>query len=286
MKSFRILIEVVLLITMYSSFSQVYKPVVKSDTSVWYFAHLEMPGIYLDTLYAGQETVKGTEIWYKGQYFNHEEQLVGTARSSENYDKLWFRPSDDSVEYLIYDISLEKGDEFQIYRLPSPTIVDTVYQAYGRRIVEFDIETGWNESYKFIEGVGPNVTFVRWWRGPGINSPVIVCSFERDTKVFESPNPAFLDCSINYTNINPYDDDDVEIFPNPFKDNLTIRLNNFDLGKNLVISIHNITGQTLYSNKSDTGVNIHHLKTSFEPGVYILSLTSLNRQYTYKIIKQ
>jgi len=108
----RALIVLFLLISVHSAFSQSYQPVVKSDTSVWFFAHKQLSGIYLDTLFAGQETTDGIEIWYKGTFYNHEEVFVGTIRSSENFDKLWFIPSEDSIEHLIYDISLEIGDEY------------------------------------------------------------------------------------------------------------------------------------------------------------------------------
>ena len=52
MRKIKCLFQLGILITCTLSHSQDFQRVVKPDSSKWYFAHMQLPGNYIDTIYA------------------------------------------------------------------------------------------------------------------------------------------------------------------------------------------------------------------------------------------
>ena len=282
MKKFLIIVLVVIITMPYISYSQPYKAVIVPDVSLWYFAHSQMAGSFIDTIFAGQKNDSLIEIWYKGEFYNWEKTLAGTIRSSDNADKLWFTASDETTEHLIYDISLEKGDKFDSLVSSQSDYVDTVYYIEGNKIVEFNTYTAWNEPIRFIEGVGPNTSLIWAWKDPGFLSTFLVCSFENDIKVFETSNEGFIDCNFNTISVDEHSIPNFRIYPNPFIDQFQIIFEGNNLQEKVNISIISITGEEIYRevifNQGE-----HYISTENIPsGFFVLTI---NNSYEYGIFK-
>lgn len=279
-------IIVVLFIIPHISLCQVYKPVVIQDTSIWYFAQKQMAGRNIDTIFAGQKTDNSIEIWYKGAFCNREKTFVGKVRSSLKSDKLWYIPPDDTTEYLIFDLSLEKGEEFDFMNTTYPAKVDTVYYLNGLRVVEFNFYTDWNEPMKFIEGIGPNITIIWAWKDPGILSPFVVCLFEKDVIVYETSNESFIDCNFNTSSIEKSAIWDIQFLPNPFIDQFMIRFNELNSSEIVNISIHTVSGNRIYDDNIYNKGEYYFITKNLAPGIYFITLMKSNNSRTYKLIKQ
>jgi hypothetical protein len=71
------------------------------------------------------------------------------------------------------------------------------------------------------------------------------------------------------------------IFPNPVKDLLTIKLNNYETG---VINIFNLEGQLLLTKKGNSKINKLNV-ANLKKGVYFIKIASKNQLFTKKFIK-
>lgn len=282
MKKLVIIVLVVTIIIPHVTYSQAYKTVILPDTSLWYFAHSQMAGKFIDTIFAGKKNDSLIEIWYKGEFYNWEKTLAGTIRSSNNADKLWFTASDEANEHLIYDISLEKGDEFDFLIFSQSDFVDTVYYFEGNKIVEFSTYTAWNEPIRFIEGVGPNISLIWAWKDPGFLSTFLVCSFENDVKVFETSNGSFIDCNFSTISIDEHSLPNYRIYPNPFIDQFQIIFEGNDLQEKVDVSIISMTGAEIYRevlfNQREHYISTENLTSGF-------FLLTINNSYECRIFK-
>jgi len=81
----------------------------------------------------------------------------------------------------------------------------------------------------------------------------------------------------------PVNVDDALIFPNPFSDEATLDLSNYN--QQVEIEIYNLFGQRLYHEKSP---NLSSVKigTGLAKGLYILSINDGNKRINKKIVKQ
>ncbi|MBN1599847.1 MAG: T9SS type A sorting domain-containing protein [Bacteroidales bacterium] len=95
-----------------------------------------------------------------------------------------------------------------------------------------------------------------------------------------------INCPVGTYNIDDIPESEVTIFPNPFSDDLYIRLP-ADYQKNLNISIFNLCGDKVYNSyKEFSGLKCLHLDFSFlTNGVYYLVIKSPDKFQTKKIIK-
>ena len=82
----------------------------------------------------------------------------------------------------------------------------------------------------------------------------------------------------------------LEIFPNPVQDKITIQDSQISVGSNLLISVHNIIGEKLIVADQDSYSAGNHEWTvdckSLSAGVYILELTTPEKSFRTKFIKQ
>ncbi len=82
-------------------------------------------------------------------------------------------------------------------------------------------------------------------------------------------------------------DDKTTIYPNPFSDELTIYLDNFNPEKNYQLSIYNINGKKVYDNRITQEKYLIKISTKINAGNYLVIITE-DRQpiNTFKLIKQ
>lgn len=81
---------------------------------------------------------------------------------------------------------------------------------------------------------------------------------------------------------------DIKIYPNPFSNEINIWLNNLP-AENVQVSITNVLGQILYSEKlsgpSNAVINLNEV-ASYKNGIYFVNLSSADYSITKKIVKQ
>ncbi len=284
-KLFFILAILAYISLMFNIPAQEYKPVVKEDTSIWYFAHKQLAGNFIDTLWAKEKKNDWVSLYYHGIFNNEEIPYLGKAKESSSHEKIWYIPPEGTDSVLVFDIGLVKGDTFMFNGYPG--IVDSTYYKNTRRYVEFNLSTDWGDKIKFIEGVGPNVSFIYFWEyNYRFLTPYIVCKYHDNTLVYNVDNPYyFTGCKLNNTGI-PHKkcNQTIQLFPNPFHNFLTIRgameykiiLNILDLQGKLIF-------QTLLEGKEKM-INMAML----EKGFYIAKIINItnNESYHLKIVKR
>jgi hypothetical protein len=78
---------------------------------------------------------------------------------------------------------------------------------------------------------------------------------------------------------------EVNIFPNPGTDHLTVQSDIFQQG-NVLITLYDITGKRLPINYQRTGVNQVLINiSSLSAGYYLIQLTTGNQQYSRRFMK-
>lgn len=263
---------------------QPYKRVIYENSSVWYLAHAQLSGRYIDTIFAGNFEHPFTDLYYRGEFYNGEMKYAGKVRSSEDYGQLWYTDPENEEEILIYDLSLEKDDSF-VFLTAGQANVDTVYYQDNRKIIEFDIHTDWDEPFRFIEGVGPNISLVSDWKDPGMLSHLVVCLFEDGSNTYSNSNENFFNCDLNTSKQTILTSQDITIYPNPFDKQLRVNLASEFEDRQLRISIFTISGKLLYSRQLSNHLYMDIDSDSFLPGIYLLNLKGSIYNENYKIIK-
>lgn len=261
------------------SYGQEFQPIVKPDTTIWYIAHQQLAGQFLDTLFAKNEVDGWTELWFQGAYYYGEMQYVGKTKTSVNNDSVWFIAAEDSIEMLLFDLNLNQGDTFK----HAGYIVDTVYIEDERKHIVFQNDSHWDEPIKFIEGVGPNLSFMGAWYS-GLLHPIVVCQFENENRVYSNPNDHFENCRILSTDIRKqkHQEFDIKVFPNPFGDKLTI---NFPDAISRQISLVDIHGRILFT-QMNPGNNLSINTSGLKTGIYFLQVQENNENLSFKICKE
>ncbi|MFV0591956.1 MAG: T9SS type A sorting domain-containing protein [Draconibacterium sp.] len=271
------LVILLLLGTSTISWGQNFKPVIKPDTTIWYIAHQQLAGNFIDTLFAGEKIDGWTELWWKGTYGYNQKINYGKIKTSVNNDSIWYIPPEGSMPELVFNLNLVKGDTFELYN----SIVDSVYILNGRKIIEFKEDTQWDEKLKFIEGVGPNNSCI-YAGGIGILHPLVVCQFENYSKIYSNLNSHFKDCSLLSTGIQKLQESNIKVFPNPFAEQLNIAFPNHKLRK---VTLMDINGKVLYAQmntRNYLSINTLQLKR----GIYFLQIEENEKNTSYKICKK
>jgi hypothetical protein len=231
-----------------------------------------------------QSGVEYNEVYYYGQN-------IGLFREDSLSSKAWFWGNNDSEERLIMDLDLEVGDTFDVssnyfYGCNGETIaiVESIDSIEGRKRINFNCDNGGgflNETFQFIEGVGPNTSLV-YLTNEEFDLIELTCKkYENDSLVFHF-NPEEDDCFFSTINSNDIEKTDYKIFPNPFKESINIKSEN-NQGE-FTIEILNIKGELLIkkqiSNQSEIKLN------NFPTGLYLYKVYTKKQVIIGKMIKQ
>lgn len=196
--------------------------------------------------------------------------------------KTYYIPKDSISEFLLYDFSLNTGDETTVY--PSfelfsgainvkATQVDSILlgTAYRKRIKIIGVDQNTNYDEYWIEGIGSTMGlfnsgltgFVIF----DITYPSLLCFENNGASVYD--NPDFNSCyEIGGTSINDIQDEiQLSIYPNPF--NHSIKLE----GKGRYsFYVSDISGKALSTGNFVTTTTIDFY--SYTKGVYLINITS------------
>ena len=260
---------------------QHYSPIVLPDTSIWYFGNRQMPGDFIDTIFAKEQEEDWINLYYKGSFFNNELTFAGKTKSNNNHSKLWYLAPNSEDTLLIFNLDLDVGDSI-VYPY-SYSHVHKVYYEEDRKIIEFDFTTEWGTKGQFIEGVGPNLTLLYHWQEAYFNS-IVACKFEGNEHVYTIYSPLYFDnCHALNTGIETIEKSAIKIYPNPFNNGLEIEID--DTGQDYEIAVKDMHGRIII--KQESSGNCTTLNTSrLKKGNYLLTLNSENNCFYFKIVKE
>lgn len=205
------LLIIILCSVFFSTYSQSFQPVIYSDSTSWDLAHHELFGIEMGHLY----TVKFPDSLYSKLFLYGpmpDTNYLGEIREDTITGRLWFKDVYNN-EKLIMDMTLSVGDTFQIDPYLFST-VDSIFYREGRKILQFDLFTNWDEPVYFIEGVGPNISVI--YPIEFYDYHYAACKYHSDTLVYVNTNDNFNECEPKPIGINDRPNFlNVIIYPNP-----------------------------------------------------------------------
>jgi hypothetical protein len=193
-------------------------------------------------------------------------------RESEDASKLYIFDAWSNREYLISDLSLQVGDEFQVsyYSNTVSALIDSVYIENGLKYVRTDFEMilGYHyEKLTFIEGVGTNA---------GIAYPIDFLDAELN---------CFLNQTLFYKNENLEYPCGYQSHYNAvqtvFKENYKVLVHKGSIeilitdNSAVNISLYDLHGRLLYVT-NDVSAHINIPTSSFQEGMYLLKITDKN----------
>lgn len=222
----------VLLLTGTTAFGQ-YRPILSADLEeeVFYKVIVEEDSVeeVSDLTIVNIDVIDG--LVYRRAFLRQgfePDSLIGHVREDSLAGQVFFRPLNAPAEVLVYDISLEEGDSFNIAlnwcdgfpddRLP---VVSAVTQVGGRRLLTFDrsFRVG-NECLplQFVEGVGPSATLV--WATDRTGS-LRFCRMRRNGELV-FPAGTVDQCGLDVTATEDRLPEQLRFYPNPVSDRLFI----------------------------------------------------------------
>jgi hypothetical protein len=210
----------------------------------------------------------------------------GFIREDAATQKVYLYDSYSNEDMLLYDFSLEQGDSILAGDGVFFAKVDSViYEPFGNstdtlKQIYFDSGGVW------IEGIGS-----LWGVLEGLNAFYmvgatlkLVCYYENDFLVYH--NPDFETCFPDSTTVSVSmfgDKKEIEIFPNPARDKITIYSQSSRI---LAVEIYDLTGTCVYRNLN-AGSNRGDLETDkFSKGMYVLKVRNERETISRKIVIQ
>ncbi len=283
MKIYKLLLYIIFFSFVVNSLAQPYKEIIKEDTSIWYFAHRQLAGWFVDTIFAKEKNNNWIEINYKGELYSNKLTYAGSIKTDSENIKLWYKSPSRQDSILIYNLAIERGDTFYFDNLNITGHVDSIYFINERKVIQFDIMGEWGEKIKFIEGVGPNISLIYAWNGSGILTPFVICKYNNKELIYSVNNQKYFEgCSLKLSIINNFKNEDIIIKPNPFNNYIQIKGNS--LNKEYRIKIYNVIGM-LEINKT---INANYtVNTSYlAKGIYFIHLFNNEDYIKLKAIKK
>lgn len=232
--------SLLLLITLAGSgWAQVYTPVIVNG-NVFFKTQLETA----EGLLFAEVTVANFEQ-INGQLYNRTflkrgfepDMLVGHLREEPENGRLYFRPLQDPQDILVYDISLDVGDQIELParwcdgQPGNVAEVIAVRRVSGRRELTFNRTVGESlicDTLRFIEGVGPTATVIYpYFENAVLDNGVAMslCHAARGgTNVFYPPAGTEDFCGLAITDTEELTDAGMPLFyPNPVRELLYLR---------------------------------------------------------------
>ena len=235
---------------------------------------------------------------------NYNKVLRTYDKNKQHWTKIGFIREDSSGVYfmsnkmeegLIYNFNVTINDTVKIF---NPTLyhpIDAIVKSVADTIINFKTRrkiTLINEwaSEVWIEGIGSlNGIIQSGWLLSGITgaNPRLLCYFDNETLEFSNPKYDFCFCS-STTNVKTGSKNVLfDIFPNPFINELFVRMNiNSDLSS-CKIKLYNIEGKEMPIQQITRTDTYYQLNIgNIVQGNYILSITDGEKCYYENVIKQ
>ena len=242
-----------------------------------------------DTTFDGMSYKKLYEKW--SDFFNIDYELIGYVR--EIHDKVYYRPIDQTDDYLLYDFGLGVGDSTFMYyhqfewggvyvrvdSIVSKFVGDTIRDCYYVSSRDEDYQN-WAFYNTWIEGIGALQGFLDpclFQQGAGYSWPQLLCYKDHGEILYM--NDQYNTCIIGSSNSVEENEN-----PNLFFDNSRSMLRfTGHLDPCTSVSIFNLLGQRVYFNGKLC--NDHLDLNDLTPGLYIAVLWSEKSVSCLKFIK-
>jgi hypothetical protein len=230
---------------------------------------------------------------YTGEYSNLY------IRESNDASQLYLLDTSQNKEYLIFDLNLQEGDKFKVpeiwdYLISKDSVtVDSVYTKNELKHIRFDqilhlpgIGESWNYKLTFIEGVGPNMGFINFYRWQAVNCFQNQSLFYKNELIFWYYKNGLISCPCGYASqgdaiqtISLSEDYILQIEDNYLKIH-------FSTNKNRQIAIYDVSGRLQYNQNFSSGKETAIPTASFPKGIYLLKLYNKdnNQLNIHKII--
>ncbi len=274
--------------------AQTYLPLFKLDSTEW---NINLVGV--NGVFDSNEMLK-----YKVTQHNND-TLIYKEYSSQDWDSLFISVKHDNSnawiylenfnrQILVYDITLEMGDSFQLYTYNENALdsiyiyVDTTYILDNRKVIEFrdfgnflfEQEFGSSWKFRFIEGVGPVNFFYYGFQSLNLLSYpyLIICKKDLSEINYETfwEQYNYQNCNIKTSIIN-IKTKKITTYPNPTNDYINFQNVNV---KNVVI--YDEFGKEKHINIQNNILNI----SDFSSGIYFLLIEDIQgEKYYSKILK-
>jgi hypothetical protein len=136
-----------------------------------------------------------------------------------------------------------------------------------------------------LESVGKNAVWIQFAKaGTEVNVNLNDFSDDFQYVIFYSAEGCgnLLKHAQVVTSLNDFAQHEVQIYPNPVKDEITIQLNRVQPFR---IEITNLHGKMMYQS-NETGISQKVNLLSFSSGIYFVSVKSKDIAVTHKVLKQ
>jgi hypothetical protein len=291
----KIILGPFLLLVVLLARGQEYVPLIDT-TRTWNVANIYPHGggantikyIYGDVLHI--EDTLYVEVLAKyidgSSYESVEAELMGYLRENTQSRKVYYRNIFAQEPALLYDFSLKKGENINLFGYPfnhTVSHVDSVELLNGdfrKRMVLFS-NSKISDSVVWIEGIG-NTTIDLLNPGQsdvGTITTKLLCSYENEELVYM--NNTFSSCYLGWVPIEDFPESTIKITHNLLQDQITIE------GKSdsrLIVNIYNLQGQLLLFRhiKNYDTIDISRLN----PGLIVVRVTEKNNSVSiFKTMK-
>ena len=274
---------------------QDYESIFGDNSTIWYSAREAIDRVDNIKIIAESDTIINTKEYIKLDIqgiYNTEKFLL---REDVASGKVWIYILETQTEYLIMNMSLQKGDDFKIvtpdFLEDSIAVVDSVFFVNGTKHIQLDYELQIGNTFErleFIEGVGPNSGLLYQCKDLDDNisyAQLLLCVYKDDILEYKDIKYASDQCTYlsNFEILQRINPKDVLIYPNPSTDYLYVVS---PLSYSGTVQIYNINGELInkeYIEGYSTTINI----SDYANGVYYLIIYENESSYNIgKFIKQ
>lgn len=268
------------------------------------------------------DTVINDQTYKKLFFHNYLEELtpdslqyIAALREDSTNTKVYYIFHGQEEEHLLYDFTLEVGDEFHVhspvYTLSSGPLIlpeghqspesmevvkvkDSLIAGVVRKVLHFNNVYEWVDGIEWwIEGIGSTMGIM--YSGnlnyliPDGSYAFLLCYHQGEELILQNddpwgyPNPDNPCYSFPATNTDEVDDLEFLITPTLFKDYLSISVSEpFES-----ITIYHQSGRVVYKAKAfqDAPLKLNITTQDWHRGLYIVSLQKNNKVSNYKLIK-
>lgn len=247
-----------------------FEAVLSDDSISWDVAKKELFGLHMFKLTVHKHPDSIFTELISNIFFSPEEPM-GKIREELNTGRLWYKRPSHNTEILIMDMTLALGDTFEI-DAGHWVMVDSVFYLDNRKVIRFDMDSGWYEKIMFIEGVGPNISII--YRYDGYSTFYASCKYQDNELIYVNDNNTYFEgCQPSTIGINtPFIENLFKIFPNPCKDYFIVDINTA-LNNESALFIFNTNGHLLrkihlfgFHNRISIG--------DLKKGVYFIKITN------------
>ena len=232
-------------------------------------------GVYDFFQNIGGDSLMGDVVWkkiYSGSTLSDMGYMVGLMREDVLNEKVYIWTGTE--EHLIYDFDVEAGDIVSSWGVGmeqniTVTSVETV-DVGGTSRKKINYNDQWSASY-WIEGVGSMYGPIDGALGGIVDYyPLITCFYEDNNLAWD--NPAEEGVCDSLLSIDEKQQGSLEIFPNPFNENLSFKINGLQFSGKITARIISMTGEIVLEVMLTPGLNQLSGLNTLSSGIYNLSI--------------